>query len=115
MRYEGRLTQWNDERGFGFIEPVQGGDKVFVHISEFSNSAMPRLTIMPRGMPRAMNNVLPSDFRNSLASAAAALLRFADSIGIPRLPVTRSTIPNGIPTSNRSKGPVVTTGTPRPR
>ena len=38
MRYEGRLTQWNDERGFGFIEPVQGGDKVFVHISAFARS-----------------------------------------------------------------------------
>ena len=38
MGYEGRLTQWNDERGFGFIEPVQGGDKVFVHISAFARS-----------------------------------------------------------------------------
>lgn len=36
MRYEGRLAQWNDERGFGFIEPAQGGDKLFVHISAFA-------------------------------------------------------------------------------
>ena len=35
MRFEGRLAQWNDERGFGFIEPTQGGEPVFVHISAF--------------------------------------------------------------------------------
>ncbi|MCZ2105048.1 MAG: cold shock domain-containing protein [Comamonadaceae bacterium] len=38
MRYEGRLAQWNDERGFGFIEPAEGGDKIFVHISAFARS-----------------------------------------------------------------------------
>ncbi len=35
MREQGRLTEWNDERGFGFIEPLGGGARVFAHISEF--------------------------------------------------------------------------------
>jgi cold shock CspA family protein len=35
MRFEGKLTQWNDERGFGFVTPAQGGQAVFVHISVF--------------------------------------------------------------------------------
>lgn len=35
MRIEGKLTRWNDERGFGFITPTQGGQDIFVHISAF--------------------------------------------------------------------------------
>jgi cold shock CspA family protein len=34
-RIEGRLTKWQDDRGFGFIEPRSGGDPVFVHVSAF--------------------------------------------------------------------------------
>jgi len=37
MRFDGRLKTWNDDRGFGFIEPLQGGDDVFVHIKAFTS------------------------------------------------------------------------------
>ena len=36
MRFEGTLKSWNDDRGFGFIDPSLGGDEVFVHIKAFS-------------------------------------------------------------------------------
>ena len=39
MRFEGVLSQWNDERGFGFIEPTQGGQEIFVHIKAFRQLA----------------------------------------------------------------------------
>ncbi|RQP22295.1 DUF1294 domain-containing protein [Piscinibacter terrae] len=32
MRFDGKLKSWNDVRGFGFIEPLQGGQEIFVHI-----------------------------------------------------------------------------------
>ena len=35
MRFEGSITSWNDERGFGRIESDQGGEPVFVHIKAF--------------------------------------------------------------------------------
>lgn len=37
MRYKGRITDWRDDRGFGFITPALGGDRVFVHIKSFVN------------------------------------------------------------------------------
>jgi uncharacterized membrane protein YsdA (DUF1294 family)/cold shock CspA family protein len=38
MRPQGRIAKWNDERGFGFISPSEGGSSVFVHISSFSRN-----------------------------------------------------------------------------
>jgi uncharacterized membrane protein YsdA (DUF1294 family)/cold shock CspA family protein len=35
MRFDGKIKSWNDERGFGFIQPAQGGDEIFVHIKAF--------------------------------------------------------------------------------
>lgn len=35
MRFKGTLVEWNDDRGFGFIDPAEGGARVFCHISAF--------------------------------------------------------------------------------
>ncbi len=44
MRFEGNLSSWNDERGFGYIEPRLGGEQVFVHVSAWPrNSGRPQL------------------------------------------------------------------------
>jgi uncharacterized membrane protein YsdA (DUF1294 family)/cold shock CspA family protein len=34
----GRLIKWKDERGFGFIQPVDGSQEVFLHISEVKDA-----------------------------------------------------------------------------
>jgi uncharacterized membrane protein YsdA (DUF1294 family)/cold shock CspA family protein len=35
---KGQLTKWKDERGFGFIQPADGGEEVFLHISALKDS-----------------------------------------------------------------------------
>lgn len=39
MQQQGRLESWNDERGFGFIAPQGGGERVFVHIKSLTRIA----------------------------------------------------------------------------
>lgn len=37
MRHQGKISNWKDEQGFGFISPNVGAKQVFVHIKSFSN------------------------------------------------------------------------------
>jgi len=64
MRDQGRLTNWDDDKGFGFVTPDQGGLRAFVHIRAFSyRTRRPRdgdvityhLTWDKQGRPRAEN------------------------------------------------------------
>lgn len=42
MEEQGRLKSWNDAKGFGFIQPDQGGPAVFVHISAMRGEQRPQ-------------------------------------------------------------------------
>ena len=35
MRQAGRITNWNEDKGFGFVTPHNGGSRAFVHIKAF--------------------------------------------------------------------------------
>lgn len=48
MRQTGKLTQWDKAKGYGFITPVAGGAKLFVHVKAFG----------PRGSRPAEGEVL---------------------------------------------------------
>lgn len=39
MRLQGKITRWDDDRGFGFISWNGGGSSVFVHITAFSSTS----------------------------------------------------------------------------
>jgi uncharacterized membrane protein YsdA (DUF1294 family)/cold shock CspA family protein len=62
MRLKGKISEWNDDRGFGFIAPAEGGERVFCHIKAFAErSSRPELGKIvtyglardERGRPRA--------------------------------------------------------------
>ena len=40
MRTKGKITHWNQEKGYGFITPSAGAKQVFVHISAFHGRAI---------------------------------------------------------------------------
>lgn len=58
---KGRLKSWDDDKGFGFIQPQDGGAEVFAHISVMRGDRRPQLgdEVLfiqgrdPRGRPRA--------------------------------------------------------------
>ena len=35
MRLVGRISSWNEDKGYGFVVPHGGGDRIFVHIKAF--------------------------------------------------------------------------------
>lgn len=37
-RQSGTCKWWNDEKGYGFITPIDGGDDLFVHFRAISGS-----------------------------------------------------------------------------
>jgi len=39
MRLAGRITDWNDDKGYGFVVPNGGGTRAFVHINEFQRGS----------------------------------------------------------------------------
>ena len=41
MDHRGLLTAWSDEKGFGFITPAIGGERVFAHISAYAGQGRP--------------------------------------------------------------------------
>ena len=40
MRLKGKLSFWNDDKGFGFISPENGEKDAFVHISAVQRSGL---------------------------------------------------------------------------
>ncbi|TGN40318.1 DUF1294 domain-containing protein [Marinobacter confluentis] len=41
MNQKGLLTAWSDDKGFGFITPEAGGERVFAHISVYAGQGRP--------------------------------------------------------------------------
>jgi len=69
MRHRGRITSWNDNKGYGFLTSEQGDERVFLHISAFTGRHA-----RPKG-GEVVTYLLSRDARNR---ARALDVRYAD-------------------------------------
>ncbi len=37
MRTKGRIATWHDDKGYGFVTPLDGGKQIFIHAKAFGN------------------------------------------------------------------------------
>lgn len=101
MRIKGKLKSWNDDRGFGFIDPIAGGQEIFVHIKAFPPRCVRpqvdqllwfevEVEVGPEGKTRAKNvefvrkNIAPSkvQIRSSSERGATTLLAIPSFVAL---------------------------------
>lgn len=94
LKYQGKLTHWNDDKGFGFVEPNGGGERSFVHIKSFKKRSRRPIegdlivyqqVKDAKGKFKAVNTMLIADRKASLntpkkRSKTGAPSKFAASI-----------------------------------
>lgn len=86
MRHWGRITKWDDERGFGFISSHKGGDPIFFHVSSLhhrdgrpslNEPVSYRVGIDPQGRRQA------NDVRFVGASSAPPMRQMRPRVAVP--------------------------------
>ena len=80
MQHEGKITEWKDDKGYGFVTPKGGGPKVFVHIKSFANRQRRpvgdelvtyELASDAHGRPQGVNVAFVGDRQRSRSARAA--------------------------------------------
>jgi len=105
MRTKGKITSWNDERGFGFITPIAGGKQVFIHIKAFSNrNQRPEINQLvtyalssdKQGRPCAIKATLAGDLlseKNKRKKDSLSIVAAASFLAIVGVSVLKARIP----------------------
>lgn len=99
MHCKGKLTSWNEEKGFGFITPADGGKRIFVHVTSFLNrgrspkvgqSATYKVFSDNQRRPCAVQVALPGDTRKRETYSYVIILIFfmivAGSVAANKIP-----------------------------
>jgi len=83
-RIDGKLKTWNDEKGFGFITPANGGQDIFVHISKYPRQGGKpvigealnfEVALNADGKKNAVNVQRPGQTRSAIAKPSRAAPR----------------------------------------
>lgn len=89
MKSKGTITVWNDDRGFGFITPASGGDRVFVHIKsiqkprpQLNQTVFYTLSQDKDGRPRAKNVSYTERAPGGMTGALGALILTSVFFGV---------------------------------
>jgi uncharacterized membrane protein YsdA (DUF1294 family)/cold shock CspA family protein len=89
-RYQGKVTSWKDDQGFGFISPNGGGPAVFMHISAFADQRIRpavddivtyELGANEKGQPRANKLAFARDRAMPRSSPPTAVPSMIAAIG----------------------------------
>ena len=82
---KGRLTSWDDAKGFGFIQPAGGGAEVFAHISVMRGDRR----------PQPGDDVLFIEGRDERGRLRARHLRLAGELSLDHEAIRRKPKPTG--------------------
>jgi uncharacterized membrane protein YsdA (DUF1294 family)/cold shock CspA family protein len=109
VRYQGKITEWQDGKGFGFVTPNGGGPRVFIHVKSFlkrqrrpvgNELVTYELTADARGRPQGVNvafvgdraypspTTMPGPGVSALTFAAVFLAVVVGAVAAGRLPLT---------------------------
>ena len=102
MHRKGKITSWNDEKGFGYITPASGGKPVFVHITAFARRNRRPALNQPvtyalstdkQGRPCAINVTLTGAQKPKLSTASLPIMTATLFLFIVAIAVHNTKIP----------------------
>lgn len=96
MRHAGRITGWNDGKGFGFVTPHDGGARAFLHIKAFQPASRRPLdddlvSYATRVDARGRLNAIEVRFAGQRIAAPAKMTRRAP-VRIPRVAIAAGSL-----------------------